>query len=144
MTQPAKLRVFVYGTLKPGEANYQRYCQNKVLSEIPAYTLGDLYALPVGYPAMTQGSDRVRGVLLTFDDPNILKSLDRLEGYRERRVADLNEYYRLLVSVYRLDRQPLGKAWAYFMTPAKVGQLGGIKVTSGFWTCLSSFAQGQE
>ncbi len=26
-----ELRVFVYGTLKPGEANYQKYCAGKVV-----------------------------------------------------------------------------------------------------------------
>jgi len=25
------IRVFVYGTLKPGEVNYQRYCEGKVI-----------------------------------------------------------------------------------------------------------------
>ena len=144
MTQPLKLKVFAYGTLKPGEANYQLYCKDKVSSQIRVYTLGDLYALPVGYPAMIEGNNKVKGVLLTFNDPNVLKSLDRLEGYQEQRAFDLNEYYRLLVPVYRLDDEPLGKAWAYFMTPARVIQLGGIKVTSGFWTCLSSFTQSQE
>jgi len=26
------IRVFVYGTLKPGEVNYQRYCEGKVIA----------------------------------------------------------------------------------------------------------------
>ena len=138
MSQPSKLKVFVYGTLKPGEANYQGYCQNKVQSQIPAYTLGNLYALPVGYPAMTEGNNKVWGILLTFNDSNVLESLDRLEGYREQQESDLNEYYRLLVPVYSLGDRLLGKAWAYFMTPVKVKQLGGTKVTSGCWTYLSS------
>lgn len=135
--KPSRLKVFVYGTLKPGEANYLHYCHNKVQSQIPVYALGNLYALPVGYPAMTEGNSKVRGILLTFNDSNVLKSLDQLEGYQQEQVSDLNEYYRLLVPVYRLNERPFGKAWAYFMTPARVKQLGGIEVTSGSWSLSS-------
>ncbi|WP_019506706.1 gamma-glutamylcyclotransferase [Pleurocapsa sp. PCC 7319] len=128
------LTVFVYGTLKPGEANYHRYCKDQVRSQNPAFTTGDLYALPVGYPAMTVGENQVQGFLLTFIDPNILTSLDRLEGYQQQRKPDLNEYYRQLVPVYNFDYQSMGKAWAYFMSLQKVKQYGGTIISSGYWT----------
>ena len=132
------LDVFVYGTLKPGEANYPAYCEGKVLSQIPAYTWGDLYALPVGYPAMVEGNNKVQGVLLKLNNFSILKNLDQLEGYQEHRRSNLNEYNRQLVTVYRFDDRAIAQAWAYFMTLVKVRQYQGEKVTSGNWTGLSA------
>ena len=134
------LRVFVYGTLKPGEANYQYYCQGKVKNQIPAYTIGNLYSLPFGYPAMTEGKNQVRGVLLEFDDSEVLNSLDLLEGYQEQRASSLNEYYRAMTVVYRLDRPSQAiQAWAYYMKPERVRQCGGIEVISGNWSAKSYF-----
>ncbi len=72
------VQVFVYGTLKPGERNYQRYCAGKVVEAQRAFTLGRLFALPMGYPAMTTGADIVHGYLLTFADLAILDALDEL------------------------------------------------------------------
>ncbi|MDJ0571830.1 MAG: gamma-glutamylcyclotransferase [Pleurocapsa sp. MO_192.B19] len=133
-SQPSTFNVFVYGTLKPGEANYQYYCGDRVTSQTPVYTFGNLYALPVGYPAMTEGENTVKGILLSFSDSSILKSLDKLEGYQEQRAFDLNEYYRQLVPIYNFAHQPRGKAWAYFMAIARVRQLQGTLITSGWWT----------
>ncbi len=133
-SDPLTLNVFVYGTLKPEEANFAYYCGRKVKEQIPAYTWGHLYALPIGYPAMTEGKNKVRGILLTFIDPNILNSLDRLEGYQPQRDSSLNEYYRQLVDIYSLDNQILGKAYAYFMTVNRVKHYQGTIMTSGWWT----------
>lgn len=126
--------VFVYGTLKPGEANFAAYCQGKVIAQTPAYTWGNLYALPVGYPAMTEGNSKVQGMLLSFNDPQILQSLDRLEGYQSQRAAELNEYYRAFVMVYSFGDRPINQAWAYYMTLAQVRQYKGIKLTANSWT----------
>ena len=127
------LNVFVYGTLKPGEVNYQFYCQNKVRSHTPGYTRGNLYDLPLGYPGMTEGENKVQGVLLTFGDFGVLQDLDRLEGYQEQREVSLNEYYRQLVPVYSQKDEFLGKAYAYFMTATKVNYYGGTLLESGLW-----------
>jgi gamma-glutamylcyclotransferase (GGCT)/AIG2-like uncharacterized protein YtfP len=127
------IRVFVYGTLKPGEANYQEYCVGKVAFHSKAYTYGYLYHLPVGYPGMTEGRNKVRGVLLTFKNPNILNSLDDLEGYQENRAFHLNEYYRQLVPIFSLNDRPLGKAWTYLMSLEKVIKFKGVSIDSGCW-----------
>ena len=132
-TSTSTLKVFVYGTLKPGGVNYARYCDRKVKSEIPAYIKGILCHLPVGYPAMIEGEGKVKGFLLTFNNYNALNALDRLEGYQAQRASNLNEYYRYLVPVYNLENNLIDKAWAYFMTPAKVKQYQGTIITSGYW-----------
>lgn len=45
------LRVFVYGTLKRGHRNHDRYCVGVVAVE-PACLAGRLYHLPQGYPML--------------------------------------------------------------------------------------------
>ncbi|MEL6579098.1 MAG: gamma-glutamylcyclotransferase family protein [Cyanobacteria bacterium J06621_12] len=128
------LDVFVYGTLKPEEANFAAYCQGKINSQTSAYTWGELYALPLGYPAMTTGKNKIQGVILTLRSSLVLEDLDRLEGYQTNRAAELNEYDRTLVTVYDESDRPIGQAWAYYMTLEKVRHYGGIKLNSGCWT----------
>jgi len=63
------LPVLVYGTLRQGFANHERFCSD-VLDVIPASTAGRLYDLPYGFPAMVAADDgRVIGEVLTFLDP---------------------------------------------------------------------------
>ncbi|MEM9539428.1 MAG: gamma-glutamylcyclotransferase [Cyanobacteria bacterium P01_E01_bin.42] len=127
------LKVFVYGTLKPGEVNYHRYCQGKAIAALPAYVFGELYDLPLGYPAMTPGRQKVWGMLLKFNDPELLQSLDRLEEYEPGRRREENEYQRQQVSLYHPSGEFLGSAWAYLMEREKVEQLGGQPIPSGCW-----------
>jgi len=129
-----RLRVFVYGTLKPGEANYD-YLQGKTFSVCDAVTKGHLYHLPtLGYPALIPGTGTVYGSLLHFIDPEILAHLDALEGYAPDRPARENEYQRQQLAVYSLNGAPLGQAWGYVMTPEHVKELGGILLPSGWWS----------
>ena len=50
-SEPAHLRVFVYGTLKRGQANHERFCRG-LLSAREATVRGRLYDLPFGFPAL--------------------------------------------------------------------------------------------
>lgn len=50
MPDELPLRVFVYGTLRPGEANYARYCAGS--RSQAARVRGRLYVLQVGYPQL--------------------------------------------------------------------------------------------
>lgn len=128
------LRVFVYGTLKPGERYYPVYCEGRVKEVQRGWVQGQLYALPLGYPAMIAGHGKVQGFLLTFGDRSVLTNLDRLEGYQSEQVPELNEYQRQKIMVYDASSKYLGEAWAYFMTFEKVKCLGGLRVSSGWWT----------
>lgn len=130
------LKVFVYGTLKPGEANYDRYCHPWVIEAKPAIVYGRLYHLPLGYPALTSGNSPVQGFLLWFKDPTILADLDELEDYQADRPLEMNEYFRIQTEIFEVEphRQSLGTAWVYQMQPALIEQLGGVWVPSGQWT----------
>ncbi|MBD2163122.1 gamma-glutamylcyclotransferase [Calothrix membranacea FACHB-236] len=128
------LRVFVYGTLKPGEVNYQKYCAGKVINAKRAIAPGKLFALPMGYPAMTLEDSQVQGYLLSFKDSKVLSQLDNLEDYQPQRQISENLYNRQEIEIFNLQGLSLGWAWAYFMSPDRVQQLGGILQPDGWWT----------
>lgn len=128
-----RLKVFVYGTLKPGYINYQRYCHGWVTQEQRAIARGQLFDLALGYPAMTGGKGWVRGVLLEFASPDILPSLDRLEDYQAERPPHQNLYDRQWIEVFDLTQQSLGWAWAYLMAPDRIQQLQGTPLAGGCW-----------
>ncbi|MFQ4140697.1 gamma-glutamylcyclotransferase [Chlorogloeopsis sp. ULAP02] len=128
------LRVFVYGTLKPGEANYKSYCDGKVLNATEAFALGQLFALPAGYPAMTLGNTPVYGYLLEFSSFDVLVELDELEDYYPARSTSESLYIRQQTKVYDLQGRSLGWAWVYLMTSNLVYKLGGTFLPDGWWS----------
>lgn len=128
------VRVFVYGTLKPGEANYKRYCADKIIDVKRAFVQGKLFALPMGYPAMTLGNTQVYGYLLSFSNPRILNELDLLENYQSTRQPLENLYNRQIIEVYQPQSLSLGWAWVYLMTLEQVNQLGGFLQPDGWWS----------
>ena len=137
------IRVFVYGTLKPGEENYSRYCAGKLAANtgdnfgnqpLPAYALGELFNLPVGYPGMAVGSNPVYGYLLSFRESTILGELDELEDYVPDRPPSQNLYNRRHIEVFHPQGQGLGSAWAYLMSLDNIERLNGVLLTNGWWS----------
>ena len=133
MQNAALCHVFVYGTLKPNEANYAKYCAGKAIAKQLAIAYGELFALPMGYPAMILGNHQVHGYLLSFPDVSILDSLDDLEDYQCDRAASENLYDRQQIEVFDLEGSSLGFAWAYFMTEEQVTKFAGIAQLDGCW-----------
>lgn len=132
------LRVFVYGTLKPGECNYDRYCAASVVEVQAAFAYGQLFDLPFGYPAMTSGDSPVYGFVLSFAEPDTLAQLDELEDYDPHRPADQNEYIRVEIATFGLDHQPIGPAWVYLMSLEQVKCFNGIVLPKGDWASSNS------
>ncbi|MDJ1169877.1 gamma-glutamylcyclotransferase [Roseofilum sp. BLCC_M154] len=133
-------KVFVYGTLKPGEVNYRRYCEGKIVKEEEAIAWGRLFLLPMpmGYPALTVGANRIQGYLLSFQDANLLNQLDQLEGYHPDSPLEDNQYLRQSIPVFRPTGEPLGDALAYLMSVAKIEQYGGTELPDGCWSPISN------
>lgn len=126
--------LFVYGTLQPGEENYDRYCKKWVTQVQAATVRGQLFDLPLGYPALTPGNDLVQGCLLSFNDPAVLALLDDLEDYDPNRAPHQNEYLRVKTRVFDPKGQPLGQAWIYQMQPERVAQARGLWLPKGKWS----------
>jgi gamma-glutamylcyclotransferase (GGCT)/AIG2-like uncharacterized protein YtfP len=126
--------VFVYGTLKPGGANFDCYCGTEVASIYRAYIYGELYDLPsLGYPGVIRGTSKVAGFVLQFANPQILTALDVLEDYQPYRDPAANDYNREMVVAYTVDRAEPISAWAYFLNPDRVRQWGGVHLPDGWW-----------
>jgi len=115
------LRLFVYGTLKRGFWNYDRFCRG-VLDIREAEVRGRLYEMHSGIPVLqvpdgdvlTHGTaddwGRVYGELLTFDDPESrLPAIDRLEAFHP---GGSNLYRRVLVPVC-IEHDMALPIWAY-------------------------------
>jgi gamma-glutamylcyclotransferase (GGCT)/AIG2-like uncharacterized protein YtfP len=129
-----QLHLFVYGTLKPGSANFDDYCGTKVVASHRAYIHGELYDLPrLGYPAIIHGDRQVQGYVLTFADARILPALDELEDYDPQRQPICNDYTRELVQTYAINRSSNLLAWTYLMTAAQIQKLGGVLLPNGWW-----------
>jgi gamma-glutamylcyclotransferase (GGCT)/AIG2-like uncharacterized protein YtfP len=135
------LNVFVYGTLKPGEINYH-VCARYVKSAQPAIAAGQLYALPLGYPAMTPGSTLVHGFVLSFTNQESLDLLDRFEQhdpeefsrYASNLAINQNQYRRQKIEILDQNQNRLEPAWAYLMAAEQVKRLGGILLPDGKWS----------
>jgi len=135
MTESKNLvKVFIYGTLKPGESNYQRYCAKEVVEAERAIAFGQLFTLPLGYPAMVLGNRPIHGFLLSFSSDGILHHLDWLEDYDPKRPIAQNEYNRQQIKTYNLAWASLGLAWVYLMTLEQVYSFGGVLLADGWWS----------
>ena len=122
-------RIFVYGTLKQGFPNHDRIFGGYDIKITPAFTYGRLYELG-WYPAMTVGTEKVFGELIEFDNPEILKRVDYLEGFRS--VNHPHNYYeRRMVDVF-VDDDTV-KAWIYFLSVEQVKRYDGNRLTTGVW-----------
>lgn len=114
--------------------SHQKYCAGKVKAAQRGFALGKLFALPMGYPAMTLGKGQVQKHLLSFADLGILKELDDLEGYHPSRQTPENLYNRQYIEIFKIQGLCLSCAWAYFMTPEQVLKLGGVPQSDGWWS----------
>jgi gamma-glutamylcyclotransferase (GGCT)/AIG2-like uncharacterized protein YtfP len=137
----ATVSVFVYGTLKPGAANFNRYCGTEVASIYRAYIYGELYDLPLlGYPGAIHGTSKVQGFVLQFATDRILARLDVLEDYEPHRDPAANDYNREAVVAYTsADRVADTQVWAYFMNPELVRRGGGVRIADGWWEPRSNY-----
>jgi len=133
MGSPSTPRVFVYGTLKPGGYYWPRFCEGRVSEAIQAKVKGNLYALPMGYPALAKGDGWAMGYLLTLHDDAVLAGFDMLEDYDPERNPSENEYQRVEVTVYTLDGEAVGSAWTYIMSLDRINELQGVIITNGDW-----------
>lgn len=124
----------MYGTLKPGERNYQSYCAQAVVAVQEVIAYGKLYDLPMGYPAaIFPEMYIVRGYLLTFADAAVLQILDELEDYDPQQPISQNHYQRHKIEVYNSIGY-LDKVWTYSMNKQQIDAYGGVLISDGWWT----------
>lgn len=130
----APCRLFVYGTLKPGEAAFESLCRPFVQSLCPAIAPGRLYDLPLGYPAMTLEQGWVQGVLLTLALADGVEAMDKFEEYYPDRPPSASQYQRISHDIYDHHQRCLGQAWVYVMDPQRIQSLRGQWLPAGHWS----------
>ncbi|MGW1956515.1 gamma-glutamylcyclotransferase family protein [Streptomyces sp. NPDC001920] len=138
MTLSPRLPFFVYGTLRPGESNHDRFLRGRTLAEEPARLVGArLYDGP-GYPYAVEepgAGGTVHGELVTArpeEYPALLAALDRLEEYAPADPRNL--YERIARQVVRADGTAV-RAWVYVAAPAVAIRLRahGRVIETGDW-----------
>jgi len=123
MTAVDYLPVFVYGTLRPGGANYRGYLAGRTQKEQPASMSGLLFLVVADdYPYLTDGPGCVVGTLVTLRPEcyrACLDELDRLEEFDPRQpTASL--YLRRRAKVALVDGTPC-QAWVYYWNGPAIG-----------------------
>ncbi|GGL14665.1 gamma-glutamylcyclotransferase family protein [Deinococcus radiotolerans] len=137
MTDPADVsvtRVFVYGTLLPGERNAHVAARGFTAqaATLRGFTLHHLH--PEGYPALTRGPAHgaVRGAVLSYTPQAwaaALPGLDDLEG-----LHDTPPLYTRELAPLTLDGGEDVTAWVYvYARPDRLRQPGASVVPSGDW-----------
>ncbi|MEW1659785.1 gamma-glutamylcyclotransferase family protein [Streptomyces sp. NPDC093707] len=140
-TEAERLPFFVYGTLRPGEANYARTLRGRTAAEEPARIAGALLYEGPGYPYATAGpADAVvHGVLVhprAADYDAVRALLDHLEGYTPGTPAGAgNLYERVATEAARADGRTV-RAWVYLAAEPLAGRLRatGTPLAGGRWT----------
>lgn len=134
---PARLPFFVYGTLRPGEANHDLFLRGRIRSEEPGRLAGALLYDGPGYPYAVEGTGgTVAGELVTPRADayaELLAALDELEEYRPGDPRNL--YERVAREVIRTaDGTPV-RAWVYVAAPPVAARLRarGRLIESGDW-----------
>ncbi|WP_207707424.1 gamma-glutamylcyclotransferase family protein [Clostridium tarantellae] len=109
-------RIFVYGSLRTGFFNYNKYLKGYVLKEEPARIKGKLYHMPnKGYPALLDGEGYVYGEVFTIKNDEytkVMESMDNMENYFN--IGDSNnEYNRVAVKVELMNTNTFEVCYVY-------------------------------
>ncbi len=157
--KPIRLNIFVYGTLKRGQRNHERFCRGLVSAQ-EATVRGQLYELPYGFPALIvpkadvfatgttdyladgetgrgieiEPSEKslgptVHGELFTFDDPE--EYLPALDELEGFHPGEKSLYDRVLIPVTLPKTGVTIPAWAYVVQSAS-----GVYLPDGRWPAV--------
>lgn len=129
------LPVFVYGTLRAGQANWRRYLQGKTLATRPAIAPDHkMYATNYAYVTDAPGQQIV-GELVEIRPEcyeRVMQDLDRLEDYDP---LDLEHslYVRVEREVLVVDAEPnvRRQAWIYHLNPHRRDSFSDADLVSG-------------
>jgi gamma-glutamylcyclotransferase (GGCT)/AIG2-like uncharacterized protein YtfP len=129
------LPFFVYGTLRPDERNY--YLVEVAVREVQPAEMAGLELWDMGpYPMATEGVGRVRGELLTLDEAEYARALERLdllEGVNPAAPTRPGGLYwreqRTVILPGCGGTPPV--AWVYLVEPTKAR--AGTRIASGDW-----------
>ena len=119
----SRINLFVYGSLREGFFNYNKYLSNKVLEKKEAKLENmKLYHMPYkGYPAITSGEDVVMGEIMVLKDDcyeDTMKAMDEMEGFISENNPE-NEYHKVILEVENLHTNQKENCFVYFYNKEK-------------------------
>lgn len=118
-----RINLFVYGSLREGFFNYDKYLANRVIEKKEAKLENmNLYHMPYkGYPAITIGKDVVRGEIMVLREDcyeETMNAMDAMEGFMGEGNPD-NEYHKVILEVEDLHTAQKEKCFVYFYNKDK-------------------------
>jgi gamma-glutamylcyclotransferase (GGCT)/AIG2-like uncharacterized protein YtfP len=128
-------KVFVYGTLKVGGRLATGFDDWRTESHAGRLEGALVYDLGP-YPFMVKGNSKVIGELHAYREfAEVIKNMDRIEGFFPGRNRDDNYYLREKVMVRDMVTGQTVEAWAYFMNPKHAENMvrGKAPIASGIW-----------
>lgn len=133
------INLFVYGSLREGFFNYDKYLLGKVSKNIDAkLTDMRLYHMPYkGYPAITHGEDEVFGEIIVIDEDqyeDTMEAMDEMEGFISENNPE-NEYHKVILEVENLETNEKEKCFVYFYNKDKDEHFeeGSVYIPHGDW-----------
>jgi gamma-glutamylcyclotransferase (GGCT)/AIG2-like uncharacterized protein YtfP len=134
-----RINLFVYGSLREGFFNYNKYLANKVIEKKEARLENmRLYHMPYkGYPAITLGDDVVAGEIMVIKEDcyeETMKAMDEMEGFLGENNPD-NEYHKVILEVDNLLANKKEKCFVYFYNKDrdKLFESSAIYLPHGDW-----------
>lgn len=131
--------LFVYGSLREGFFNFDKYLDGKVVSnklgKIPS---GTLYHMPnKGYPALIKSPNQgeILGEVIEVKDfDTLIKDLDKMEGFISENNPN-NEYNRELLEITLIDSNEKVYAYTYVynMNDKDIFDKHAVHITHGDW-----------
>ena len=134
-----KINLFVYGSLREGFFNYDKYLAGKEVEKKDAILENmRLYHMPYkGYPAITPGNDKVLGEIMVINEEEYdetVKDMDEMEGFISENNPE-NEYHKIVLEVKNLQTNEKEKCFVYFYNKDK------DKVFKDIISCSSSLTR---
>ena len=117
------INIFVYGSLREGFFNYNKYLEGKVSNKKEAKLENmKLHHMPYkGYPAITHGNDTILGEIMVINEDDYeetVKAMDEMEGFISENNPD-NEYHKVILDVEDITTNTKEKCFVYFYNKDK-------------------------
>lgn len=110
-------RIFVYGSLRQGMYNYERYLKDRSIFQGYAYVKGSLFTIRgVPYPALLPGDDFILGEIYEVD-AETEAAIDQLEQYQEGDPE--NEYDKVSLLIYNERQEEMEELPVYLFNLKK-------------------------
>ena len=106
------INIFVYGSLREGFFNYDKYLSGKISKKMNAKLNNvELYHMPYkGYPAIINGQDSILGEIMVINEADYdstLEAMDAMEGFLGEENLESNEIESCYVYFYNKDKDEL-------------------------------------